>query len=68
MPGGTRLSYDYRAEVGGKVAAVGSRMLEGAARIVLAQLFEQLGRQAGGAPARPAPWWTRLLRLLGWKK
>lgn len=68
VPGGTRLSYDYRAEVGGKVAAVGSRMLEGAARIVLAQLFEQLGRQAGGAPARPAPWWTRLLRLLGWKK
>jgi 2-furoyl-CoA dehydrogenase large subunit len=45
---GTRLTYDYTAEVGGKVAAVGGRMLEGAAKIVLKQLFEQLGRQAGG--------------------
>jgi 2-furoyl-CoA dehydrogenase large subunit len=37
------------------VAAVGSRMLEGAAKIVLKQLFEQLGREAGGASgARPA--------------
>jgi 2-furoyl-CoA dehydrogenase large subunit len=42
------LTYDYTAEVGGKVAAVGGRMLEGAAKIVLKQLFEQLGRQAGG--------------------
>jgi 2-furoyl-CoA dehydrogenase large subunit len=76
---GTRLHYDYGAEVGGKVAAVGSRMLEGAARIVLAQLFESLGRQAAGQatthgdlvggehPATPAPssWWQRLLRRLG---
>jgi 2-furoyl-CoA dehydrogenase large subunit len=44
---GTRLSYDYRADVSGKVAAVGGRMLEGAAKIVLKQLFEQLGKQAG---------------------
>jgi 2-furoyl-CoA dehydrogenase large subunit len=52
---GTRLTYDYEAEVSGKVAAVGSRMLEGAARIVLRQLFESLGRQASGAPAaRPS--------------
>lgn len=68
IPAGTRLSYDYRAEVSGKVAAVGSRMLEGAARVVLGQLFEQLGRQAGGAAVRPVSWWARLLRLLGWKK
>lgn len=68
IPGGTRLRYDYRAEVSGKVAAVGSRMLEGAARIVLGQLFEQLGRQAGGAAPKPVSWWTRLLRRLGWKK
>ena len=46
---GSRLHYDYMAQVGGKVAAVGSRMLEGAARVVLAQLFESLGRQATGA-------------------
>ena len=65
---GTRLSYDYRAEVSGKVAAVGSRMLEGAAKIVLGQLFEQLGRQATGAPAKRESWLRRLLRKLGWGK
>lgn len=63
-PGGTRLRYDYRAQVGGKVAMVGSRMLEGAARIIVGQLFESLGRQAGGTVARPS-WWRRLLNLLG---
>ncbi|MDB5910073.1 MAG: carbon monoxide dehydrogenase [Massilia sp.] len=64
---GTRLSYDYSAAVSGKVAAVGGRMLEGAAKIVLRQLFEQLGRQAGGGGAAPPQrsWWQRLLRALG---
>jgi 2-furoyl-CoA dehydrogenase large subunit len=64
--GGTRLSYDYSAAVSGKVAAVGGRMLEGAAKIVLRQLFEQLGRQAGGGAAVPRrSWWQRLLHALG---
>jgi 2-furoyl-CoA dehydrogenase large subunit len=72
---GTRLAYDYRAQVGGKVAMVGSRMLEGAARIIVAQLFEALGRQAvaaadprrQGASDAPAPsnWWQRLCRHFG---
>jgi len=57
---GTRLSYDYEAEVSGKVAAVGSRMLEGAAKIVLRQLFESLGRQASGAPVVSQSWLARL--------
>jgi len=60
---GTRLSYDYEAEVSGKVAAVGSRMLEGAAKIVLRQLFESLGRQASGAPAVSQ---SLLARLVLW--
>lgn len=64
VPGGTRLHYDYRAQVGGKVAMVGSRMLEGAARVIVAQLFESLGRQAAGESVSP-PWWRRLLRRLG---
>jgi 2-furoyl-CoA dehydrogenase large subunit len=69
---GTRLSYDYAVAVGGKVAAVGGRMLEGAAKIVLRQLFEQLGRQAGGADVQQSSssesWLHRLLRRLGLSK
>jgi 2-furoyl-CoA dehydrogenase large subunit len=68
---GTLLRYDYAADVSGKVAAVGSRMLEGAAKIVLNQLFEQLGREAGGKGAAPAPrkrgLLARLLALFGVK-
>jgi len=61
---GTVLRYDYRAHVGGKVAMVGGRMLEGAARIIVAQLFESLGRQAAGATA-PRSRWRRWLQRLG---
>ena len=60
---GTRLTYNYQARVGGKVAAVGSRMLEGAARIIVAQLFESLGRQASGAPT--LTWWQHLRKRWG---
>nr|WP_239170811.1 molybdopterin cofactor-binding domain-containing protein [Burkholderia contaminans] len=59
---GTRLTYDYEAQVSGKVAAVGGRMLEGAAKVVLKQLFESLGRQAAGKPAQAhGSWIARLL-------
>lgn len=64
-PTGTRLHYDYRAQVGGKVAMVGSRMLESAARVIVAQLFESLGRQASGGGDATASWWRRLLIRLG---
>jgi 2-furoyl-CoA dehydrogenase large subunit len=65
---GTLLHYDYEAEVSGKVAAVGSRMLEGAAKIVLNQLFKRLGRKADGGKVAAAPgmsWWKRLLSRQG---
>lgn len=62
---GTRLRYDYEAEVNGKVAAVGSRMLEGAAKVVLRQLFESLGRQAAGqTPHAARGWLSRLFTRL----
>ncbi len=64
---GTRLEYAYEVAIGGKVAAVGGRMLEGAARVVLNQLFERLDRRALGE-TRAAPGagvWKRLLRRLG---
>jgi 2-furoyl-CoA dehydrogenase large subunit len=60
---GTRLAYTYQAEIGGKVAAVGGRLLDGAARIVIAQFFDTLARRLQPAhSARAATsWWTRLL-------
>lgn len=63
---GTLMKYQYEAEVQGKVAAVGGRMLEGAARMVLGQLFEQLGRQASGrgGGGSTSSFWRRVLRFL----
>jgi 2-furoyl-CoA dehydrogenase large subunit len=65
---GTRLAYDYEAQVSGKVASVGSRMLEGAAKVILKQLFESLGRQALGESSREAnratTWFARLMARL----
>jgi 2-furoyl-CoA dehydrogenase large subunit len=40
--GGTRLRYDYQVEISGKVAAVGGRMLDGAARVLMNQFFQRL--------------------------
>jgi 2-furoyl-CoA dehydrogenase large subunit len=63
---GTRVRYDYAFEITGKVAAVGGRMLDGAARVVIGQFFERLIAQVGGqsAPASLS-WWKRLLKALG---
>ena len=42
------MSYRYEAAVGGKVAAVGDRLLSGAARVVIGGFFAALGRKASG--------------------
>ena len=48
----TRLSYQYDAEVGGKIAAVGQRMLGSVTRLLVAQFFRSLEKRisptAGG--------------------
>jgi 2-furoyl-CoA dehydrogenase large subunit len=64
--GGTRLSYEYESEVSGKVAAIGARMLDGAAKVVLKQLFAQLGRESAGGSNGGL--WQRILRWLGLAK
>jgi 2-furoyl-CoA dehydrogenase large subunit len=58
--GGTRLAYDYDAEIGGKVAAIGARLLDGAAKIVIGKFFAALARHSGGP--RKRGWWARLSR------
>lgn len=64
---GTRVTYRYNAEVGGKVAAVGGRMLDSASRLLIGQFFEKLvARAEGGKVAAERPsLLARLLRLLG---
>ena len=61
--GGTRLAYAYDAEIGGKVAAIGGRLLDGAAKIVIRKFFEALARHTGGA--RQSGWWVRLFGRRG---
>jgi len=47
--GGTEIGYVYEAEVGGKVAAVGGRLLDGAANVIIGEFFQALARHASGA-------------------
>jgi 2-furoyl-CoA dehydrogenase large subunit len=49
---GTRVAYDYEVAIGGKVASVGSRLLDGAAKVIIRQFFIGLARRAGGTPRR----------------
>jgi len=59
--GGTRLSYSYSANVGGKVAAVGQRMLGTVARVLIAQFFKGLERRIEPeATAEKRSMWRRL--------
>jgi len=45
---GTKVTYDYEIELSGKVASIGGRMLEGAAKALVKQFFERLVAQVGG--------------------
>jgi len=42
----TEIRYEYGAAAGGRVASVGSRLLNGATRIVMNRFFEALAREA----------------------
>jgi len=63
---GTRISYTYEVDISGKVAAVGGRLLDGAARVLIGQFFQRLAATVEGKPVQPTlSWWQRLLRFLG---
>jgi 2-furoyl-CoA dehydrogenase large subunit len=49
---GTRIDYDYAVAIGGKVAAVGGRLLDGATQVIIRQFFERLGRRLAAPAAR----------------
>lgn len=63
--GGTQIAYTVHAQVGGKLAQIGSRLVDGAARKTAEDFFGAFVRSLGGTPkapetARPArrgkPW------------
>jgi 2-furoyl-CoA dehydrogenase large subunit len=57
---GTRIDYDYAVAIGGKVAAVGGRLLDGATQVIIRQFFERLGRRlaapAANGAGKPSLW------------
>jgi 2-furoyl-CoA dehydrogenase large subunit len=46
--GTTTIHYRYEAGIGGKVASIGGRLLDGAARFLIAQFFAALARRTTG--------------------
>jgi uncharacterized protein len=53
--GGTLLSYTVEANVGGKLAQIGSRLIDGTARKMAGDFFTKLSEVVGGPPAAPEP-------------
>jgi carbon monoxide dehydrogenase subunit G len=52
--GGTKLSYDVEAQVGGKLAMLGSRLIDSTARSMATQFFEKFASVVGGKAPAPA--------------
>ncbi len=62
---GTLVSYRYEVKVMGKVAAVGGRMLDRAAAMIIRQFFERLASQVGDSGGAGGAIWHRLRARLG---
>ncbi len=60
---GTRLTYLYGADLSGKVAAIGARMVQGAGRALIGQFLKKLAEHVAPAPAQ-----TENSGLLAWLK
>jgi 2-furoyl-CoA dehydrogenase large subunit len=63
--GGTTLDYEYDAAIGGKVASIGGRLLDGAARVIIGQFFSALARHAGGGGPPGRNFFLKLCGLFG---
>jgi carbon monoxide dehydrogenase subunit G len=51
----TVLAYTARADVGGKLAQLGSRLIDGTAKKMADEFFDNFSRQVAGPPPAPAP-------------
>jgi carbon monoxide dehydrogenase subunit G len=61
---GTRLTYSYRADVGGKVAAVGQRLMGTVTRVLIAEFFAGLERRVAPRAGPAIPRWLAVLLAL----
>jgi carbon monoxide dehydrogenase subunit G len=52
---GTKVTYSGDVQVGGTIASVGQRMIQGAAKMMAAQFFTSLGAEAKTAVGEPPP-------------
>jgi uncharacterized protein len=52
---GTKLAYTVEAHVGGKLAQIGSRLIDATARKMAEDFFRSFSEVVGGAPAEAAP-------------
>ena len=50
-PVGTLLTYEVNAQVGGKLAQIGSRLIDGTAKRMAADFFERFSAEVAGPPA-----------------
>jgi uncharacterized protein len=46
VEGGTEVSYEGEAQVGGTMAAVGQRLIDGTAKMMIKKFFEKLGEES----------------------
>jgi carbon monoxide dehydrogenase subunit G len=51
VPEGTKLSYDVEAQIGGKLAQLGGRLINGVAKKMADEFFANFAKEVGGTPA-----------------
>jgi carbon monoxide dehydrogenase subunit G len=54
-PQGTKITYEGDIQVGGPIASVGQRLLEGATKMMVGQFFAAVNAQLAAMPAGPPP-------------
>ena len=62
--GPTRIAYRYEAAIGGKVASIGGRLLDGAARVIIGRFFGALARTRPAAASGRCGRWHRVRRAV----
>lgn len=65
---GTLMRYDVKADVGGKLAQLGGRLIDSSAKKLADEFFEKFTAIVGGAPAAAAVSGTAPAKKKGWFK